>query len=158
MQSVNKFKHPWTGHACLVPNYNVHIVYSLTYPSITWCAGNQKLGRQICVTKTVTRMDCRGDAWIILLTSNSTRTNYRYSQTTLLTIVSNCVNHSWFSCTSLTGDEEVVPTLGKLKNFSLLKSKIFAHLVKTWKPRSFWTFHVVMQNNGKEMYKRACCN
>ena len=56
----------------------------------------------------------------------------------LLTIVLNCVNHSWFSCSSLTGAEEVVPTLGKLKNFSLLKSKIFAHLVKTWKPRSFW--------------------
>ena len=29
-------------------------------------------------------------------------------------------------------------------------------LHKTWKPGSFWTFHVVvMQNNGKEIYKKS---
>ena len=32
-------------------------------------------------------------------------------------------------------------------------------LLKMWKPGSFWTFHVVvMQNNGKEMYKTVRCN
>jgi len=34
--------------------------------------------------------------------------------------------------------------------------RYFLH--KTWKPGSFWTFHVVvMQSNVKEMYKKACC-
>ena len=32
-------------------------------------------------------------------------------------------------------------------------------LYKTWKPGTFWTFHVVvMQISGKEMYKKVCCN
>ena len=63
---------------------------------------------------------------------DSTGANNSNFQTSFSTVLSDGVNNSRLSCSSLVCDQEVMPTASKTKNFSLFVSEGFAH---DFKPR-----------------------
>jgi len=77
----------------------------------------------VCGAKTIIRMNGGCHAIFVNFIDNSTKANYSDLQTTLSTVLSDGVDNSRFSCSSLASNQEVMPTASKTKNFSLFLKK-----------------------------------